>query len=556
MAALLDQFTKIYADGKQRVAASKPPLNALCTYLDEGETCSFPTDERFKLRSESTVLFAFGANWSPWSDSEDPGSQNSPIPVIQYGSETEPGSGYSICVTRELDALVIKSGKNANKLVVNYDFRDGAYVTVFFNRTTKVFIKGKSFAQGETHLFKMGEVSGLPTLTLGNSADDTPFAGTVGFVLLFDRDISDALLSAEHGPAGQLYEAALNGNPQRVFDLYSRGSADSAVLSLLGIAYPGEPVPRFDFIPREIMRPGSAPAAKATERQHYDRWMLAGGNMKPLHLNIPGAEDGDHAVHSTNCVYCFVRIGVRIYPQYTAPGGVYLWGDQGQRFLITYLGQNKFGGVPEYFYGWTVKEQPITLTYIPTPEDPTQPGRMLIETTGWKNSTEHVFPSYVVPEGATLPHEIGQDVIWQDKLTLNRIPADYRIISGVKKDMTEQWSGAFTKSLCNISANMQGWDISKLDNPLSIGDSTAAVVEYTDSILDFPPADSYQYRAEAGSFMPYYCTVTNQSINFDVTKTVAHTSATEVSQTISNSTHLGLEVGEGKGGNRRIFQQS
>jgi hypothetical protein len=540
MSAILDHFQVSKPGLKQQVAAGKPPVNTLFTYLDKAETVSFAPDQRFALRSQATLSFVFGPNWAPWSDPDDPGSQESHPCVIQYGSATEPASGFKLCVTRELDKLLLTSPQSHEPLIVQGKISDGATVVVCFGQKTSLHMKcGPKADSQDSYSFRPGKVNGAPTLTLGCLDEDPPCAGIIGNVLLFDQDLSQALYS-EKGPAVDLFVALQRENLQGVFDIYSRGNADPDVLSLVGIGFPGEPTPRFDFIPREIMRPtGELP-----------RWVLDNGDTKPIPVKLKGVADSNHAVHTTNNVFCFVRIPpMQVTPKVTSPGGVYLWGDQGQRFVLTYSGNNHFSGVADpFWYGGKWSGHKITLTYTPAPGDAHEPGRMKLECVGWDNNTEHIFATLICPAGAKLPAEIGDDVVWPASIAIKRLPADYRIAADIKTDMSEKWSSAFTKSLCNILANMQGWDISKLDNPISIGNSTAAIgTDDKDATLAPPPADSLNYRSENGSFLPYYCTTTNVDMDFRSKETTAYSSVTEVSQKVANSTELGLSVGEQKG---------
>jgi hypothetical protein len=444
--------------------------------------------------------------------------------------------------------LTLSSAKADEPLELKGDFREGGVLYIYFCDNGKTVLgctqgKNRAYVQAESTSFQLGAIDSPCTLTVGRTQGSAPFAGMFGPIALLDKDIS-SVLQGSSGAANNLIRAIAQPNAaafETLFALCTIEPADDVIRALVGIGFPAErredkPAPRFDFIPREILCP----------QDDASRWMLENGAKRPVKVDLKYVVSSEHSIYSTNAVFCFLRFAPKTLGAYERPAGVYLWGDQGQRFVLTYLGNNRLKGIASNdYYGGKWSGQEIALTYKPNPQSEITPGRMDIECIGWDNANDRIFANYVCPPGAALPSNIGDDEIWPSKPTLIRMPESYRIMARITEAMSEQWASAFTKSLCGMSASMQGWDVSKLDNPFNPGNSTAAAKDYTGSIFAFPPQDSKYYRAENGSFTPFYCAAAPIDEVIESSETTAYTTVKDVSQKVSKSFGVGLSQGAG-----------
>ena len=515
MSTLLDHFQLRGVKAKFDKASGDP--KRLFAYLDQSVVISFPPDERFAFHREGTLCFTFAPDWEPWSD-----PANLLLPCLVSGPD------YKLLVTHELDALILHSSKESLRL--EGDFSEGGTVLAFFREGATVLMVIRTKGQ-QTYTSDPGAFSWKPDdgsfSTLKFGGDD--FAGAIGNVLLFDQNISAAVKSRT-GQLTHLLEAWQKLDPSRVFQAYSAEPSDAATLSLLGVGFPGEATPRFDFIPREVMAPGARPRV----------WMLNDGDQRPIKVDVPGVNPADHSVYTTNQVFCFLRIS----PARSRPGGVYLWGDGGQRFVLTYMGNNQCQGVARSDdYGGKWNALHIDLTYAVNARAAHFPIRLTVRF-DWNNATEKVFANYVCPPGATLPASIRPEFVWPaGSVVLKWYPEDYLEFAGIHDEMSEQWGSAFSKN-GYVRFNMQGWDVTKLDNPLNPGNSTVGGKDDQGLIFATPTQSDKHYRSEKGSFTPHYCSTAPIQTTETRSRTTAYRNSTELSIQESKSFGLGLVRGE------------
>lgn len=528
--------------------------------LSPGETILFPPDARFALHSQGALFVGFRPGWTAENiDPKSPDDENAPI-LIQCGRKNSPGEMFRIQVRQDMKTLIFSSSADSlATCTVDADCSAGAQILVCFNNDQgmRVIVSFQtsdpsSIWQARALPFNLGpvddELAPLLQLQLGgaNGADGIGFSGSIGKLLLFDRDIFPLLAQDTQNQDRNQIEKNLAlisawVNDARVLTPFFDGLLSPSQLKYVGAmvgfavlpaarkpARPGaaarapEPV-YFDFLPREIPAPEDMLA----------RWMLFNGDLRPQKTRVPGLKPDLHSIYTTNNVFCFPRI----------QGAPYLWGDGGQSFRLKYAGKSQFTGTATLAGGRSLS---ATLTYKPAPpHDKLQLPRMEITPHGWDNTTEHIFATCAWPAGAELQDDIAQNdpEIWPYQPMLKRVAATYIVQNGITKGNPQTWNDAFASTPGQISCSMKGWDITKLNNPLDPVGTNAALRD-RDHYLFTPPDQDYYLVDEQKVATPYYCCAIDLHTEKAYSDTQVYRSSYEYANKVSDSFGLGLSEGK------------
>ena len=493
--------------------------------LAAGETVGFGPDPRLAPGTQATLIFAFEPAFAPWTAAE---SLDDPPCLLQLGPALVPGGCLSVAVTRELDALLISSSETKSTAIAA-DLREGARIVVSVSAgAAHVRLFGGKTALADVRVpFRLGDSKGAPVrLQLGSDSVQggaAPFAGCIGMLMLFDRDI-DALVDG----AGLIHDW-MHPRLESFFAGVGLEDHRDVAAALVGTALGRDDRMVFDFPPRALFWP---------DRGRLARWVIEDGAVQPQQVELPNVPREQHGIYSSACLYCITRID----------GEPWLLGDQGQRFRLTYLGEGRCRAETADAHPLSDGTQaPLVATVEIVGTD-----RLRLNADGrWTNRTLHLFPLLVAPENTTLcdrnGHPVPDALQWPaESIVLERVPDFYDLTVGAKEPVkqAQAFKDAFSKRLPQLGMSSRGWDLTRMDAPLNLARCSGA--QRDDEFCVFQqPRDNF-YRIEVDVAVPYYCYSAPVNQTDGGSSTRMYRSASEFANNESTSYGANLGIGDKK----------
>ena len=493
------------------------------TYLEAGQAQVLTGVPPRALGPRSVIIFTFVPGWKSW---DEPGARGLDPCVLALGTDTNPGGVLRIGIRRDKGALTLTSSKTTSPAVLEGDFSGGGMLSLFFeDGIVSAYLKNK-FDDQEV-AFEVGDAGNAPLrLTLGagdahgSLAPAAPFVGALGSVLLFDQLVPLDVLGRS-----KLVRAFLKQRRDDLHHLLAEEGEKAVAAALAGVAWSGEK--RFEANPRTLIWPN--PDADV-------RWALRDSGTRPVQLHIEGVARDDHGIYSTMGLYSLVR----------RAGSLFLAGDRGQQFALSYLGDGRFLGRSAGTNALGETNHDAEAEFIFEPGTDITPERFRVESHGWSNADKKLFPKVFLPKGATLGANVTAADIWPERLYIERVAQTYDLaVSGREHvDQVQSFKDAFSERLPQIGAISQGWDISGFDDPIAITNSTGAARAELDYLFAQPDNDSKHFRFESEIAAPYYCF--SFSSPSEVSKSSSRLYETLDSFTDEEGSNFGLDLGMGE----------
>lgn len=512
---------KVRDDLAHEIANLPAEKKASIAYLQAGEAIELGPSADLTLADAFAVAFSFAPGWEPWSD---PTSIAAPPCLLQIGSEALPAAKLRIGIRRELDGLILSSSETDDDgVLVKGDVRDGGILLVVLeNRTATVTLGGHqdSGIDDYTIGFKPGNAGKGPgVMRFGSDApvdEEAPFVGMLGPMVLFD-----VVPELKELQGSDMLFQLLRHMDTSALGMLAAEAERPIATKLAGTALVGER--RFERNPRAIIWP---------DPNDLPRFVLEYSDTQPVQLDLPGKAREDHSLYSSTCLWCLIRMDDHLV----------LHGDSGQRFKLSYLGNNRFTGVSFGTNALGESDHTSSATFKLSADS----AEIMVTPTDWANQDRKLFPMATFPKGASA--NMSGDALWPRAIRMTRVPKTYDLSRGTQtlQEQAQTFKDAFSKRLPLIGAFSRGWDVTKLDDPLNPINATGAQRDEEYYLFQQPADNSKYYRLETAIAAPYYCYTASLDTKQESKISRLYRSSSEYSSSESDSFGFSLGVGDTK----------